>query len=133
MLFFVLFLLRFDVLVNIFLVMSGQSHHFQSISQYCGELMCLAQGHKPAPHVEIETRTSRFRLSESHALPAGPPTPNLFFCNNLNVSSIKSYTVALRACHQICTLKNVLQQFAFSAFSFTKTMLPGIFTTIYHS
>ena len=39
-----LFVLRFNIPVNNFSVISGWNHHFLGIDQYSGELMCLAQG-----------------------------------------------------------------------------------------
>ena len=48
------FVLRFNVPVNNFSVMSGRSQCFQGINQYCGELMCLAQRHSTVPCVGIE-------------------------------------------------------------------------------
>ena len=41
-----MFVFRFNVLVNNFPVMSGQSQRFLAFNQYSGELMCLTQGHK---------------------------------------------------------------------------------------
>ena len=40
-----LFVLRFNIPVNNFSVMSGHSHHFTSIKQYSRELMGISQGH----------------------------------------------------------------------------------------
>ena len=53
-----LFVLRLDVPVKNFSVMSGRSQSFLGFNQYFRELMCLAQGHNTVPHVGIEPRTS---------------------------------------------------------------------------
>ena len=47
------FLLRFNVQVNNFSVMSGRSHCFLGFNQYSRELMCLAQGHNMVTLVGI--------------------------------------------------------------------------------
>ena len=54
-----LFILRLNVPVNNFSVMSGWSQRFLGINQYCREFMCLAQGHNTVPHVGIKPRTYR--------------------------------------------------------------------------
>ena len=43
---FCLFVLRINVPVNKFSVMSGRSHRFLGFNQCSGELICLAQGHR---------------------------------------------------------------------------------------
>ena len=55
-----LFVLRFNVPVNNFSVMSGRSHRFLGLNQYSRESMCLAQGHNTVTLVWIEPRASRF-------------------------------------------------------------------------
>ena len=40
--------LRFNIPVNNFSVMLGQSHCFLEVNQYFGELTCLAEGHNSA-------------------------------------------------------------------------------------
>ena len=62
-----LFVLRLNVPVKNFSVMSGRSQSFLGFNQYFRELMCLAQGHNTVPHVGIEPRTSRFEVR--HWLP----------------------------------------------------------------
>ena len=54
---FVLFVLRFNVPVNNFSVMSGWSHHFLGIYQYFRGVTCLAQGDNMA-EVGFEPPTS---------------------------------------------------------------------------
>ena len=62
-------LLRFNVSVNNFSVMSGRSHRFLGLNQYSRELMCLAQGHNTVTLVGIEPRTSRFGVRRSTTRP----------------------------------------------------------------
>ena len=45
-----LFVLGFNVPVNIFLVMSGRCHRFSDFNLYSVDLMCLAQGHNMVPY-----------------------------------------------------------------------------------
>ena len=65
-----LFVLRFNVPVNNFSVMSGRSHRLLGFNQYCRELMCLFQGHNTVTLVWIEHMTSRFGVRRSNT---GPP------------------------------------------------------------
>ena len=44
----ILSVMKFNVRVNNFSVMSGRSHRFLAFNQCSGELMCLAQGHDAA-------------------------------------------------------------------------------------
>ena len=67
-----LFVLRFNVPVNNFSVMSGRSHHFLGFNLYPRELMCLAQGHNTVTLVGIEPGPL---YSESDALPLGHHAP----------------------------------------------------------
>ena len=60
-----LFVLRFNVPVNNFSVMSGRSHRFLGFNQYSRESMYLPQGHNTVTLVGIEPRTSRFGLRRS--------------------------------------------------------------------
>ena len=71
-----LFVLWFNVPVNNFSVMSGQSHRFLSFNQYSGELMCLAQGHNTVLLVQNEPMKSRFGVGCSTTLP-----PNIGLLN----------------------------------------------------
>ena len=52
------FILRLNVPVNNFSVLSGRSHRFLGFR----ELMCLAQGHNTVTLEGIKPRTSRFRV-----------------------------------------------------------------------
>ena len=63
-----LFVLRFNVPVDNVSVISGgiRSHCFLGINQYCGELMCLAQGHNTVPCMGFKPRASRFGHSAPH-------------------------------------------------------------------
>ena len=55
-----LFVLKLNVPVNNFSVVSGRSQRFLCVTSNCRELMCLAQGHNTVTHVGIEPSTSRF-------------------------------------------------------------------------
>ena len=67
-----LFVLRFNVPVNNFSVMSGRSHRFLGIDQYSRESMCLAQGHNTVTLVGTNPRPL---YSETGALPLGNRAP----------------------------------------------------------
>ena len=56
----IFFIVRINVPVNDFSVMSELSHPLSGINQYSGKLMCLVQGHNTVPPVGIKPRTSRF-------------------------------------------------------------------------
>ena len=58
----ILFVLRFNVPDNSFIVMSGQNHRFLGINYFCGKLMCLAQGHNLVPPVASEDRTQNLLI-----------------------------------------------------------------------
>ena len=67
-----LFVLRLNVPVNNFLVMSGRSHRFLVINQYFRGVKCLAQGHNTAA-IGIEPPTSRSRVRHSTTEPPRSP------------------------------------------------------------
>ena len=66
-----LFVLRLNVPVNNFSVMSGRSQLFLGLTSTvaCRELMCLAQVHNTVTPVGIEPRTSRFGVRRSITTP----------------------------------------------------------------
>ena len=91
------FVLRFNVLVNNFSVVSERSHHFPSFSQYSGELMCLAQGHKTVPHVVMEPWTTRFGVRCSTTTPPSTQlifavAKSFFVCTDVSVYNFQSCT-----------------------------------------
>ena len=55
-----LFVLRYNVPVNNLSFKARQIHHFLGIHQYCGGLMCLAQGHNMA----LQTKNLLIPVSE---------------------------------------------------------------------
>ena len=66
------FVLRFNVSVNDFSVMSGWSHNFFGFNRYSGELMCLVEGHNTEYSATIGDRTQDL----PHALPLGHCAPH---------------------------------------------------------
>ena len=67
-----LFVLRLNVPVNNFSVMSGRSHRFLGINKYFRGVKCLAQGHNTAA-VGIEPPTSRSGVRHSTTEPPRSP------------------------------------------------------------
>ena len=73
-----LLVLRFNVPVNNFSVMSGRSVRFLGFNQvqYSGELICLAQGHNMLTLSGIKPKTSRFGGRSSTTRPPRSLTLN---------------------------------------------------------
>ena len=89
------FVLRCNVPVNNFSVMSGLSHRLLGFNQYSRELMCLPQGHNTVTLVVIEPRTSPFRVRRSTTR---PPASLLRSCVGLfiqGVNSLKKYLYSI--------------------------------------
>ena len=76
-----LFVLRLNVPVNNFSVMSGRSHRFLVINQYFRGVKCLAQGHNTAA-VGFEPPTSRSGVRHSTT---EPPRSQQVMKNNFKV------------------------------------------------
>ena len=72
---FCLFVLKLNVPVSNFSVMSGRSHRFLGNNQYVWGVKCLAQGHNTAA-VGFESPTSRSGVRHSE-----PPCSPLFCCD----------------------------------------------------
>ena len=70
-----LVVLRLNVPVNNFSVMSGRSHRFLVINQYFRGVKCLAQGHNTAA-VGLEPWTSRSGVRHSTTEPPRSPKQN---------------------------------------------------------
>ena len=82
-----LVVLRLNVPVNNFSVMSGRSHRFLVINQYFRGVKCFAQGHNTA-EVGLEPRTSRSGVRHSTTEPPRSPPLEARFFPNLNGSSL---------------------------------------------
>ena len=94
-----LFELRFKVPVNSFSVMSGQS-----LNQYYGELMCLAEGHNTVPQVGIKFGTSRFRVRCFTTMHTALPLPDMI----ANLCCQAVVVVCLRSGGNFCCVVTVV-------------------------
>ena len=89
-------MLRLNVPVNNFSVMSGRSHRFLGINQYFRGVKCLAQGHNTAA-VGLEPRTSRSGVRHSTTEPPRSPLyRNWLLRSIVRTLNVKTVTTCTR-------------------------------------
>ena len=101
-----LFVLRLNVPVNNFSVMSGRSQRFLGLTSR--ELMCLAQGHNTVPLVGIEPKALQFGVQRSTTT----PPHSLGECGGYSYTALNPHSILIsRDTHglvnQDCTLLNL--------------------------